>query len=135
MKTINFHALFTTTAIIGLWMMLCHQLSTIWQISEQYSHGFMVPILCIFLLLKINYSPINQNDSKPNFLQGKMWIFLGIPLALLLPLVWLIRGANSDWRLLNIILFTIVFLLTIIPFYDESGWKKTKNIVFPLCFF
>jgi exosortase/archaeosortase family protein len=47
----------------------------------------------------------------------------------------LVRGANTDWRLLNFVLFGIVFTLTVIPFYDQGGWKKIKTLLFPLLFF
>jgi exosortase/archaeosortase family protein len=54
---------------------------------------------------------------------------------MLLPLIWVIRGANTDWRLLNFVLFGIVFTLTLIPFYDQGGWRKIKHLLFPLLFF
>ena len=114
--------------------MLVLQLSITWETNEQYAHGFLVPILCFYLLLKIQ--PINPaEEKKPTFLQGKTWFLLGIPCLLLLPLVWLVRGANTDWRLLNFVLFGIIFTLTLIPFYDQGGWRRIKTLLFPLLFF
>jgi exosortase len=114
--------------------MLILQLSITWETNEQYAHGFLVPVLCFYLLLKIQ--PINPAEEiKPTFLQGKTWFLLGIPCLLLLPLVWLVRGANTDWRLLNFVLFGIIFTLTLIPFYDQGGWRRIKTFLFPLLFF
>ena len=105
----KFQLILAATAIISLWTMLVMQLSTVWQLNEQYSHGHLVPFLCIFLLLKSNPTSI-QTAEKPSFLQGKAWLTLGVPFVLLLPFIWIIRGANSDWRLLNFVLFFVVFI-------------------------
>ena len=74
-------------------------------------------------------------EAKTSFLQGKAWIFLGIPLMVSLIPTWIITSANSDWRLVNVVLFGIVFLLTLIPFYDHGGWINIKYKIFPLLFF
>ena len=130
----KFQLILAATAIISLWTMLVMQLSTVWQLNEQYSHGHLVPFLCIFLLLKSNPTSI-QTAEKPSFLQGKAWLILGVPFVLLLPFIWIIRGANSDWRLLNFVLFFVVFIFSLIPFYDHGGWKRIKFLLFPLLFF
>jgi hypothetical protein len=114
--------------------MLVLQLSITWETNEQYAHGFLVPILCFYLLLKLQ-PPSPPEEIKSSFLQGKTWWLFGIPCLALLPLIWLVRGANTDWRLLNFVLFGIVFTLTLIPFYDQGGWKKIKTLLFPLLFF
>jgi exosortase len=114
--------------------MLVLQLSVTWETNEQYAHGFLVPILCFYLLLKLQ-PPSPTEEIKPSFLQGKTWWLFGIPCLVLLPLIWLVRGANTDWRLLNFVLFGIVFTLTLIPFYDQGGWRKIKTLFFPLLFF
>ena len=73
-------------------------------------------LFAFYLLLK---SPSNKiMEDETSFLQGKAWIFLGIPLMVSLIPIWIITSANSDWRLVNVVLFGIVFLLTLIPFYD-----------------
>ena len=134
MQNKKFKLILAGLAIISVWSMLIFQLSTIWQINEQYSHGFLIPLLCMLLLLKTEHHTL-QTNAKPSLFQGKSWILCGVPLILLIPLVWIIRGANSDWRLLNFILFFIVLVITLIPFYDQGGWKRVKFLIFPLCFF
>ena len=113
--------------------MLVFQLSITWETNEQYAHGFLVPFLCFYMLLKQQKQ--SSEEINPTFLQGKTWWLFGIPFLLVLPLIWLVRGANTDWRLLNFVLFGIVFTLTLIPFYDQGGWRKIKSLLFPLLFF
>ena len=120
--------------MISIWFLIVLQLSTTWNTNEQYAHGFLVPFLCFYLLLK-SEPFIGNQESKKSLLQGKTWFLIGIPLLLSLIPLWTIRGANSDWRLLNFVLFGIVFLLTVIPFYDQGGWSRIKNLIFPLLFF
>ena len=122
------------TAILSLWTLLIIQLANLWQLNEQYSHGFLVPFLCIFLLLKSNPTSI-QNNLKSSFLQGRVWLIFGFPLVLLLPIIWGIRGANSDWRLINFVFFFVVLIFTLIPYYDQGGWKRIKFLLFPILFF
>jgi exosortase len=118
------------------WCLLLFQLSFTWETNEQYAHGYLVPLLCLFLLLKI-YPKDNEIESPDHVspLQGKLWLLLGIPLILAFVPVWLVRGANSDWRFINFALFGIVFLLSLVHWYDDGGWRRIKHLLFPLLFF
>ena len=90
------------------WCLLLFQLSFTWETNEQYAHGYLVPLLCLFLLLKI-YPKDNEIESPDHIspLQGKLWLLLGIPLILAFVPVWLVRGANSDWRFINFALLKV----------------------------
>jgi exosortase len=123
-------------ALLLPWCLLLFQLSFTWETNEQYAHGYLVPLLCLFLLLKI-YPKDNEIESPGHIspLQGKLWFIIGIPLILAFVPVWLVRGANSDWRLINFALFGIVFLLSLVHWYDDGGWRRIKHLLFPLLFF
>ena len=123
-------------ALIIPWSLLLFQLSFTWETNEQYAHGYLVPLLCLFLLLK-TYPKDNETESSDytSPLQGKLWLILGIPLILFFVPVWLVRGANSDWRLINFALFGMVFLLSLVHWYDDGGWRRIKHLLFPLLFF
>jgi exosortase len=123
-------------ALLLPWSLLLFQLSFTWETNEQYAHGYLVPLLCLFLLLKI-YPKDNERESPEHFslFQGKLWLIIGIPLILAFVPVWLVRGANSDWRLINFALFGIVFLLSLVHWYDDGGWRRIKHLLFPLLFF
>lgn len=124
------------TSLFLPWTLLLYQLSITWQTNEQYAHGFLVPILCLYLLTKATL-PIrieNEQHSK-TWLEGKAFLLFGIPLLLALMALWLVRGANSDWRLLNIAIFTVVFFLTLLQWFDHGGWSRIKPLFFPLLYF
>ena len=123
-------------ALLLPWSFLLFQLSFSWETNEQYAHGYLVPVLCLFLLLKI-YPKEDEGASsnKRSFLQGKLCFIIGIPLILAFVSVWLVRGANSDWRLINFALFIIVLLLTLVHWFDDGGWYRIKHLLFPLLYF
>jgi exosortase len=135
LKTTNFRWTIHAISLISIWSILILQLSNTWIITDQYSHGFLVPLLCVYLFIKSPTVALLEENSKISILQGKTWLILGIPLVTILPIIWVIRDANPDWRLLNVVLYLLVLSLTIIPYYDQSGLKKVKNLLFPLFFF
>lgn len=116
------------------WSLLFWQLSTIWEINEQYSHGFIVPVIMIYLILKIPslpvHDPTQNGSSKIDF-----YFVLGTLLILFLFPIWIIRSANPDWRLLNVVFFLTVLLFSFLCIYMDGGWEKTKHFFFPLLFF
>ena len=125
-----------TLALLSPWSLLLFQLSITWKTNEQYAHGYLVPFLCVFLLLKAGpTNSIEKNGGPKASVSKKLWFFVGIPLLLSIVPVWLIRGANSDWRLLNVVLFLLVFALTLLFAYNQNGWSRVKPLIFPISFF
>ena len=60
------------TSLILPWSLLLYQLSITWQTNEQYAHGFLVPILCLYLLTKATIPIAAENEAKPKtWLEGK----------------------------------------------------------------
>jgi exosortase len=129
--------IFGSIALLIPWTLLLYQLSITWETNEQYAHGYLVPILCLYLLLKANLSNPSEKDKikSKSALEGKAYLLLGIPMILALFPLWLVRGANSDWRMLNLALFAVVFVLTVAQWYDDGGWTRIKLMLFPLLFF
>ncbi len=120
---------------MSTWVLLLFQLSITWNTNEQYAHGYLVPFLCVFMLLKADpYNP-SVNRTHEASISRKLWLILGIPLLLALVPIWLIRGANSDWRLLNVVLFAVVFAITLLMAYNQGGWSRLKPLLFPISFF
>ena len=85
-------------ALLLPWCLLLFQLSFTWETNEQYAHGYLVPLLCLFLLLKIY--PKDEEVESPQHrsaLQGKFWLILGIPILIAFVPVWL--SSRSQLRL------------------------------------
>ena len=125
-------------ALLAPWLLLLFQLSITWETNEQYTHGYIVPILCLYMLVKADTStggsPASDTALTSSY-AGKVFLFLGIPLMLVWVPLWIVRGANSDWRLLNLALFAVVFVFTLTQWYDRGGWQRIKPMLFPLLFF
>ena len=115
--------LLSILAILLPWSLLFWQLGTVWEINAQYSHGFIVPLLMVYLLLKATNSP-REKLSVSSPLQGKMVFIIGIPIIISLLPIWVVRGANPDWRLLNVIFYVAVLSFSLSCIYDQVGWKK-----------
>ena len=122
-------------SLLSLWSLLLYQLATVWQTNDQYAHGFLVPFLCLFLLIKVQPEDIDIkkfSDSQKNLL----CYLLGIPLVLSLFPLWLIREANSDWRLINLVLYGSVLILSLLLFsFIQNRDYDLRKFLFPLLFF
>ena len=70
----------------------------------------------------------SPQDHSP--LQGKLWLLLHIACPCICSHM-VSEGANSDWRLINFALFGIVFLLSLVHWYDDGGWRRIKAPVLP----
>jgi len=127
---------FGALALLAPWLLLIFQLSITWETNEQYAHGYLVPILCLFLILK-TYPPATEDQTikKSSPLQGKLVFLIALPVLLAFFPVWLVRGANSDWRMINFVLFILTILYTFALLYDDGGWKRIKPLIFPFLFF
>lgn len=125
-------------SLIAPWLLLLFQLSITWETNEQYAHGYLVPILCLYLLVKVDTAenPTGSGSAtSPSPFMGKAFMIVGIPLLLIFASLWMVRGANSDWRLLNLALFAVVLIFTLAQWYDRGGWQRIKPMLFPLLFF
>ena len=123
------------SSFIGIWSLLLYQLSITWETNEQYTHGFLVPFLCLFLLLKSDFT----TPHAEGFAYRKkvlLSFIIGIPLILSIFPIWLIRGANSDWRLINVALYIIILVLSILHLaFSQKQDVNIRRLLFPLLFF
>ena len=125
---------FGLISLVGVWGMLIHQLQLTWSLNDQYSHGFIVPLLCIYLALKASIKEYPEDGAYvPS--QSKAWLYLGIPCLLALLPLWVIREANSDWRMLNLALFACTASFSFALAYDHGGLDRVKTLAFPILFF
>ena len=130
----NIRLILGILSLAGVWGMLIYQLQLTWSLNDQYSHGFIVPILCLYLALKTKSKEENDKESSQTS-QSRAWLYLGIPCLLALLPLWVIREANSDWRMLNVALFVCAASFSFALFYDQGGFKRAKMLAFPILFF
>ena len=125
-----------TLTLVAPWLLLIYQLVIVWETNVQYAHGYLVPFLCLLLILR-SYPQENdtEDSNSPSPFQGKIAYFVCIPVLILFLSVWLVRGANSDWRLINLALFSLTLLYTFALLYDDGGWIRIKYLIFPFLFF
>ena len=130
----NIRLILGILSLAGVWGMLIYQLQLTWSLNDQYSHGFIVPILCLYLALKTKSKEENNRELSQTS-KSRAWLFLGIPCLLTLLPLWVIREANSDWRMLNVALFICAASFTFALAYDQGGFNRAKMLAFPILFF
>jgi len=130
----NIRLILGLLSLAAVWGMLIYQLQLTWSLNDQYSHGFIVPLLCIYLALNAkNKEYREEGASGPS--QSRAWLYLGIPCLLALLPLWVIREANSDWRMLNVALFICAASYSFALAYDQDGINRAKMLAFPILFF
>jgi exosortase len=130
----NIRLILGISSLAGVWGMLIYQLQLTWSLNDQYSHGFIVPILCLYLALKTKSKEENDRESSQTS-QSRAWLYIGIPCLLALLPLWVIREANSDWRMLNVALFICAASFSFALAYDQGGFNRAKMLAFPILFF
>jgi exosortase len=107
---------------------LVWHLSCYWQIDPQYSYGWIVPLLSIYLAWR-------RWKSRPTVQPAPTGTTVCLVAALLfLSVVWLIREATPDWSLvswsLGILTTGSLFLLVT----SAGGLPMARHFIFPICF-
>lgn len=118
-------------AFILLWLEVIRHVSSEWSLNPQYSYGWAVPFLSIFLLWqRWTTRPVSQSpDSRA------LPVLLITGGAFLLFPIRFVAEANPDWRLLSWILAVAVVAVSISVVYLIGGWPWTRHFLFPFLFF
>jgi exosortase/archaeosortase family protein len=142
-----------------LWFVLINNLRIEWTVNPQYSYGWAVPFLCVFLLWqRIQKTEDGKQKAKTPFcfLPSKFQFFALALCALLYAPTRLIEEANPGWRLVSWSLALEVVGITLCALHLGSGAPplrydrgevsfsdsafqlspfRTLNCIFPICFF
>jgi exosortase len=145
--------------LVWLWFVLINDLRVEWTVNPQYSYGWAVPFLCVFLVwqrIRTTDDGRRTTDGKNGFQPSAFSIqLLFIFLALLYAPTRLIEEANPGWRLVSWALALEVVGLTLLAAYlavtarsAECGVRSVppsspsaferfsvSDFVFPVCFF
>ena len=93
----------------------------IWARSDTFAHGFIIVPISLWLIWRIR-DQVLATEPKANY--------LGIPVLLLLGLVWLL--ANYIGVLAAEQLAAVMMLLELV--FTVQGWRTTTTMAFPLLF-
>lgn len=115
----------------GAWILTISQLQGQWNLNPQYTYGWLTLPLAIFLLWRES-----EQDPEPvGNVQGKgLFGLVCIPCILAYLPLWMIQGANPEWRMLNWLMFLPAAILTATWFYSTGGTQSLGRVAFPLFF-
>ena len=114
------------------WSLLFWQLSTIWEINEQYSHGFIVPVIMIYLILKI---PSLQFMTKHKMVHPNRFLFCVKFLAYFILISDMDNSlCQSRLEIVKCGFFLTVLLFSFLCIYMWMEAGKKQSISFPLLF-
>lgn len=112
------------------WLILVNYLRLEWSANEQYSYGFVVPLLALYLVLQLGPTrPAPRPWNHPRWL-----LAVAVPLALLILPFLLLAEASPEWRLIGWFLAFIVTGLTICLILQRGGWPWVWHFAFPIFF-
>jgi exosortase len=124
-----------------LWFTLINQLRVEWSVNPQYSYGWVVPLLCIGLLIRRWLSAPEDIRSQKSENSSPPTSDLRLPtiIFVFVAFLWLptrlFQEANPEWRLISWALAIVVVVLTMLAIRLELGGSWACWVAFPICFF
>ena len=123
-----------------LWFRLINNLRIEWSTNPQYSFGWIVPILCLGLLVRRWQSlPAIGDPNAEGFVASRFGFLLSTfcfsVLAFLYLPTRLIEAATPEWRLIQWCLGVITIGLTLLAIYGAGGRSWLRQMAFPITFF
>lgn len=130
-RTSRWQIVFLAAAFTLLWVEVVRHISSEWSLNPQYSYGWAVPFLALFLLWQ--RWPTRPAPNSPNA-RVIAALLIGAGAFLLLPIRF-VAEANPDWRYLSWILALSVAAVSVAFVYLAGGWPWTRHFLFPFLFF
>jgi exosortase len=127
--------------IAYFWFRLINNLRLEWSTNPQYGYGWVVPLLCLGLLLRRVFpsgapmvrGPWSHSLSpQPSVVRG---LVVFSHLALLYLPTRLVEAATPEWRPIQWVLGIQAIGLTLCAVYLVAGVDWLKRVAFPVCFF
>jgi len=124
---------------VFLWGSLISQLSAEWRVNPQYSHGWVVPLLCLSSIIsRWQRGSAGSVASNPGFAlppsNALITFLFGLLAVLWLP-TRLVQEANPEWRMISWLLAFEVIGLTLATIWLRSGPARAAQFAFPILFF
>ena len=132
-RPVSSHVSAVTTALnvsvmLALVSMLTWHLLFFWEVNPQYSYGWVVPGLAVYLLLR-------RLDSRPypRLAPGWTWPVLIVCLIALAP-IWFVREATPDWSVVSWLLALTIVAALLLVVCRLGGTPWLIHFAFPVCF-
>ena len=114
-----------------LWFEVINHLKSEWSLNPQYSYGWSVPFLALYLLWK--RWPGRPSPAPPG---SRAWpIALMVFCALLFFPIRFVAEANPDWRLLSWSFALVAVTMSILWTFLVGGAPWLRHFAFPFLFF
>ncbi len=127
-------------ALLALWLPVFYRLSFFWETSDQYSHGWFVPLLAGWIFYTRWQTlpaipPTHRPTETPKHRGFQPLLLLGLA-ALLLPLAgsYFVAEATPDWRMAMWIMAGSAFFGSLILTQIFGGTAWTKHLWFAFFF-
>ncbi len=130
-----------------LWFRLINNLRLEWSTNPQYSYGWVVPFLCLGLLLRrwqafpqnSKQKVESSNNSSPSYFRFSAFRISAFQFALFLAFLYLptrlIEESTPEWRPIQWALGIEAIGLTLCAIYLGAGRGWLRQLAFPICFF
>src|SRR5580704_17679250 len=114
--------------LVGLASLLTWHLSFFWEVNPQYSYGWVVPGLAIYLFLR-------RWQSRPHPGPAPRWTSPALILCLVaLAPIWLVREATPDWSIVSWLLALTIIAAVLLLVSRHGGIPWLIHFAFPVCF-
>ena len=113
----------------ALWLVVCSHLALHWQLNPQYSFGWLVPPLSLYLARRRWNTRPAPNAGEVRWAKRLM-----VAIAATFFPAWLIAQPNPDWRLISWVLTAEIVGLTVAAVADIGGVRWMRHFAFPVCF-
>jgi exosortase len=113
-----------------LWLQLINHLRSEWSFNPQYSYGWSVPFLALYLIWR---RWLNRPAPAPARARGRAIILILFCAFLFLPIRFL-GEANPDWRLLSWALAAAAVAMALSLIFLAGGMSSVRHFAFPFIF-
>src|SRR4051812_22458532 len=120
-------------SLVLIWGEVVRHLGSEWSYNPQYSYGWSVPFLVVYILWR-RWPSRPAPEPVPVGVRRTTALFLVAATVLLLAVRFLAE-ANPDWRFLSWTFALTAAAMTLVTFYVCGGKAWARHFAFPILFF
>jgi exosortase len=120
----------TLVVLGGLWLLAVNQLRIEWSINPQYSYGWTVPLLALYLGLE----RWKRRPAAVASRSGLVPALVALPVVLMLLPLRLVQEAAPDWRLVSWVMGLACVAISCCALWYAGGRPWLVHFFFPIAF-